>query len=163
MKAATNPSRGSRCTTPAPPTWGASSIRSIRGVKAQGGPPPAGPGGGPSNVDASVTIWADVATNALIITAPPKIMKSLMAVIDKLDIRRAQVQVEAVIVQLDVNKSANLGVQWILDGGNSYGYGVTNLPGQGTSIVNLAAAVLGVTGGTTPTGTTGSTGTTGPR
>src|SRR5882762_3465334 len=58
-------------------------------AKAQGGPPTAGAGGTP-NIDASVTIWADVSTNALIITAPPKIMKSLMAVIDKLDIRRAQ-------------------------------------------------------------------------
>ncbi len=120
-------------------------------AKAQGGPPAAPTAGGTSNVDASVTIWADVATNALIITAPPKIMKSLMAVIDKLDIRRAQVQVEAVIVEVDVNKSANLGVQWLLDGGNDYGYGVTNLPGSGTSIVNLAAAVLGVRGGTTTT------------
>lgn len=118
-------------------------------AKAQGGPPTAGAGGGSPNVDASVTIWADVATNALIITAPPKIMKSLMAVIDKLDIRRAQVQVEAIIVEIDVNKSANIGVQWLLDGGNSYGYGVTNLPGQGTSIVDLAATVLGVTGSTT--------------
>jgi general secretion pathway protein D len=131
-------------------------------AKAQGGPPAAPTaGGGAPNVDASVTIWADVATNALIITAPPKIMRSLMAVIDKLDIRRAQVQVEAVIVEVDVNKSANLGVQWILDGGNNYGYGVTNLPGQGTSIVNLAAAVLGVTGtlNTVPTpGITGSSG-----
>ena len=48
-------------------------------AKAQGGPPtgtPAAAGGGTSNVDASVTIWADVATNALVITAPPKIMKS---------------------------------------------------------------------------------------
>jgi general secretion pathway protein D len=140
-------------------------------AKAQGGPPTAGAGGGgSSNVDASVTIWADVSTNALIITAPPKIMKSLMAVIDKLDIRRAQVQVEAIIVEIDVNKSANIGVQWLLDGGNSYGYGVTNLPGQGTSIVDLAATVLGATGSTavnssltnpnnTLTGTT--TGTTG--
>src|SRR5882724_4308779 len=126
-------------------------------AKAQGGPPTAGGGGGSPNVDASVTIWADVATNALIITAPPKIMKSLMAVIDKLDIRRAQVQVEAIIVEIDVNKSANIGVQWLLDGGNSYGYGVTNLPGQGTSIVDLAAAVLGATGSTTtlPGGVTG--------
>jgi general secretion pathway protein D len=123
-------------------------------AKAQGGPPAAGAaGGGTSNVDASVTIWADVATNALIITAPPKIMKSLMAVIDKLDIRRAQVQVEAIIVEIDVNKSANLGVQWLLDGGNNYGYGVTNLPGSGTSIVNLAAAVLGATNGTATTTT----------
>ena len=74
-----------------------------------------GAGGGGSNVDASVTIWADVSTNALIMTAPPKIMKNLMAVIDKLDIRRAQVQVEALIVEVDVNKSSNLGVQWLLD------------------------------------------------
>ena len=80
-------------------------------------------GGGTSNVDASVTIWADVPTNALIITAPPKIMKSLMEVIDKLDIRRAQVQVEALIVEVDVNKSSDLGVQWILYGqGNSRRY-----------------------------------------
>jgi general secretion pathway protein D len=120
-------------------------------AKAQGGPPTASPagGGGTSNVDASVTIWADVATNALIITAPPKIMRSLMAVIDKIDIRRAQVQVQAIIVEVDVNKSSNIGVQWLLDGGNNYGYGVTNLPGSGTSIVDLAAAVLGVTGNTT--------------
>jgi len=131
-------------------------------AKAQGGPPaaPAG-GGGTSNVDASVTIWADVATNALIITAPPKIMKSLMAVIDKLDIRRAQVHVEAIIVEVDVNKSANLGVQWILDGGNNYGYGVTNLPGSGTSIVDLAAAVLGATGSTATSAVTTGTATTG--
>ncbi|GAC1668154.1 MAG: type II secretion system secretin GspD [Steroidobacteraceae bacterium] len=127
-------------------------------AKAQGGPPAAPTPRGTSNVDASATIWADVATNALIITAPPKIMKSLMAVIDKLDIRRAQVHVEAIIAEIDVNKSSNLGVQWLLDGGNSYGYGVTNLPGAaGTSIVDLAAAVLGVTGRTTtviPPGTT---------
>src|SRR6266851_6143614 len=130
-------------------------------AKAQGGPPTAGTGGGTPNVDASVTIWADVSTNALIITAPPKIMKSLMAVIDKLDIRRAQVQVEAIIVEIDVNKSSNLGVQWLLDGGNNYGYGVTNLPGSGTSIVDLASAVLGATGTTTTIPTTGTTGTTG--
>src|SRR3984957_9070147 len=142
--------------------------------KAQGGPaggggaaPPAGGGGGgggTSNVDASVTIWADVPTNALIMTAPPKIMKNLMAVIDKLDIRRAQVEVEALIVEVDVNKSANIGVQWLLDGGNSYGYGVTNLPGStGTSIVDIAAAALaGTSGLLNNTGTaTGGIGTTG--
>jgi len=130
-------------------------------AKALGGPAPgaagAGGGGGTPNVDASVTIWADVATNALIITAPPKIMKSLMAVIDKLDIRRAQVQVEALIVEVDINKSSNLGVQWLLFGqGNStVPAGIINLPGAGTSIVDLAAAAL--SGGTTTTATTGVT------
>jgi general secretion pathway protein D len=112
-------------------------------AKAQGTPAPAA---GTPNVDASVTIWADVPTNALIITAPPKVMRSLMAVIDKLDIRRAQVQVEAIIVEVDVNKSSNIGVQWALLGNTSNGtvpVGVTNLPGSGTSIVDLAAAAVG--------------------
>jgi general secretion pathway protein D len=119
-------------------------------------------------VDASVTIWADVPTNALIMTAPPKIMKNLMAVIDKLDIRRAQVEVEALIVEVDVNKSADIGVQWLLDGGSSLGYGITNFPGSsGSSIVDIAAAALGgvsgltnnsATSAATTTGTTGLTG-----
>src|SRR5260221_5213598 len=76
-------------------------------AKAQGGPQGGAPTGssGGANVDASVTIWADVATNALIMTAPPKIMKSLMAGIDKLEIPRAQVQVEALIFEVAVNKS----------------------------------------------------------
>jgi general secretion pathway protein D len=135
-------------------------------AKAQGGPAPAGgaaaAGGGGSNVDASVTIWADTATNALIITAPPKIMRSLMQVIDKLDIRRAQVQVEAIIVEIDVNKQSNLGVQWLLFGqnGTTVPAGVVNLPGSGTSIVDLAA--LALSGVATSTTTNTSTGTTAP-
>jgi general secretion pathway protein D len=144
-------------------------------AKAQGGPQAGGGaaagaaagGSGGSNVDASVTIWADVPTNALIMTAPPKIMKNLMAVIDKLDIRRAQVEVEALIVEVDVNKSANIGVQWLLDGGSSLGYGITNFPGSsGSSIVDIAAAALGGVSGltnsaTSATTTTGAIGTTG--
>jgi general secretion pathway protein D len=131
--------------------------------KAQGGPQggaaaAAAPGGG-SNVDANVTIWADVSTNALIMTAPPKTMKSLMAVIDKLDIRRAQVEIEAMIVEVQVNKSGSLGVQWLLDGGSSLGYGVTNLPGtSGSSITSLAtAALLGTSSATTTTTSSTST------
>jgi general secretion pathway protein D len=125
-------------------------------AKAQGGPPAGNPTtAGGSNVESSVTIWADVATNALIITAPPKIMKSLMGVIDKLDIRRAQVQVEAIIVEVDVNKSSNLGVQWLLfgQGNTTVPAGIINLPGTGTSIVDLAAAALGFTQGTSATTT----------
>jgi general secretion pathway protein D len=123
-------------------------------AKAQGGPQGTTPqpGAGTPNVDASVTIWADIPTNALILTAPPKIMKSLMAVIDKLDIRRAQVKVDAVIVEVDVNKSSNLGVQWALYGqGNStVPAAVSNLPNSGgASIVDLIA--LGLSGGASAT------------
>jgi general secretion pathway protein D len=139
--------------------------KALGGPQSAGGAPAAGGGGsGGSNVDASVTIWADVPTNALVMTAPPKIMKNLMAVIDKLDIRRAQVEVEALIVEVAVNKSANIGVQWLLDGGSSLGYGVTNFPGtSGSSIVDIAAAALGGVSGLTSSSTsaTATTGTTG--
>jgi general secretion pathway protein D len=127
--------------------------------KAQGGPQggaaaAAAPSGG-ANVDASVTIWADVPTNALIMTAPPKIMKSLMAVIDKLDIRRAQVEIEAIVVEVQVNKSGSLSVQWLIDGYG--GYGVSNLPGSGSSIVSLATAALEGTSSATTTSSSSST------
>src|SRR6186713_446988 len=84
-------------------------------VAISGGPPAAGGAGGASSVaasDKSTTIWAEPETNALVITAPAKIMRSLMAVVDKLDIRRAQVLVEAIIVDVSVNKNAELGVNW---------------------------------------------------
>jgi general secretion pathway protein D len=50
------------------------------------------------------TIWAEPETNALVVTAPPKTMRSLMAIVDKLDIRRAQVLVEAILVEMSADK-----------------------------------------------------------
>ena len=57
-------------------------------------------------------IQADEATNALVITAPPAIMRSLKRVINQLDIRRAQVYIEAVIAELTDEKTVQLGIEW---------------------------------------------------
>lgn len=57
-------------------------------------------------------IQADAATNSIIITAPDAIYNDLRAVIDKLDSRRAQVFIEALIVEVTANKAAEFGVQW---------------------------------------------------
>jgi general secretion pathway protein D len=76
--------------------------------KAPGAPPTAPARLNSNNFD----IQADEATNALIITAPPATMKSLLAVIRKLDIRRPQVMIEAVIAEILTGKGAELGVQW---------------------------------------------------
>jgi general secretion pathway protein D len=66
--------------------------------------------------DKSITIWAEPQTNALIVTAPPKVMRSVMSIVDRLDIRRAQVLVEAIIVEMSVDKAMDLGINWaILD------------------------------------------------
>ncbi|MEW8625637.1 MAG: type II secretion system secretin GspD [Candidatus Thiodiazotropha sp.] len=63
-----------------------------------------------------INIQADEASNALIITAPPDVFHSLQAIIRKLDIRRAQVLVEAIIADVSYNKAKSLGVQWVVDG-----------------------------------------------
>ena len=63
-----------------------------------------------------INIQADEASNALIITAPPDVFRSLQAIIRKLDIRRAQVLVEAIIAEVSYDKAKSLGVQWVVDG-----------------------------------------------
>ncbi len=73
------------------------------------------PTGGGRRSD-GVTIWADPATNALVITAPPEGMRVLKSVIAQLDIRRAQVLVEAVVAEVSYNRAAQLGVSWVIDG-----------------------------------------------
>jgi len=90
------------------------------------------------------TIWADKDTNALIITAPQRTMRAINAVIDKLDIRRAQVQVEAIIVEVTADKTADLGVNWVVDGSNSkLAVGGFVEPIGGTSIIDLYNAAKG--------------------
>ncbi|BDU35651.1 type II secretion system secretin GspD [Vibrio nigripulchritudo] len=59
-----------------------------------------------------VMISAHPGTNALVVTAPPDIMRAIEDVIAQLDIRRAQVLIEAMIVELAEGDGANLGVQW---------------------------------------------------
>ncbi|MDH3645427.1 MAG: type II secretion system secretin GspD [Gammaproteobacteria bacterium] len=106
---------------------------------------PAAAGTGVAN---SVVIWADIPTNALVITAPPKVMRSLRSVIDKLDIRRLQVQVEAIVVDLSADKSAELGVTWAIDASDdAAGAALTNFGGA----TNVGQIVGAVTGGVDPT------------
>ena len=62
---------------------------------------------------AKSTIEADEGTNSLIITADTDEMAALEAVIARLDIRRAQVLVEAIIVEIDIIEGRELGLQWL--------------------------------------------------
>jgi len=60
-------------------------------------------------------IQADAATNTLIITCSEPIYRNLRSVIDQLDVRRAQVYIEVLIVELTADKSAELGIEWTVD------------------------------------------------
>ena len=95
-----------------------------------------------AQIDKSITIWAEPETNALVITAPPKVMRALMSVIDKLDIRRAQVLLESILVEVSADKTVDLGVNWAIDGSqDSNAVGGFIQPIGGTSIVDLARAI----------------------
>ncbi|HSM30882.1 MAG TPA: type II secretion system secretin GspD [Woeseiaceae bacterium] len=96
-----------------------------------------------------VSVWADTQTNAIVVNAPPKMMRSLMQIVDKLDIRRAQVLVEAIVVEVIADKTAELGITWAVEGSASTTpIGVTNFPSSGPGVVQLGGAFAG--GGDTP-------------
>lgn len=87
-----------------------------------------------------VDIRADEATNSLIITAQPATMRNLKQVIAKLDIRRSQVLVEAIIAEVSLNDIKNLGVQWYASGSNgTIPVGIIDFSNTGSSILGLAA------------------------
>ena len=91
-----------------------------------------------------VSIQADEASNALIITAPPAIQRSLKSVIRQLDIRREQILLEAIIAEVGLQLSAELGVQFAAAGTNSAGDvelpgAMTNFGGAGNSLPSLVS------------------------
>ena len=90
-----------------------------------------------------ISILPDEETNALVITAPPSQMREIKGVVDKLDIRRAQVLVEAIIVEVSEDREGELGVTWVAadrsDDTTRPG-AVTDFSGRGEGIADLAAA-----------------------
>jgi general secretion pathway protein D len=125
----------------------------ISGIaQAAAGPAAAGgQGGGPAaQAEKNAMVWADPTNNALVITAPPKIMRAVMDIVDKLDIRRPQVLVEAIIADIDFNKDSELGVNWAAyANGSNVPAGAFVSPVGGTSIVDLAGAITNPANATT--------------
>ncbi|OXL40608.1 type II secretion system protein GspD [Enterobacter mori] len=80
-----------------------------------------------STTSTDLNITADESTNSLVITAQPNVMNSLEKVIDKLDIRRPQVLVEAIIAEVQDGNGMDLGVQWTGKHGGVQ-FGSTGLP-----------------------------------
>lgn len=109
---------------------------------------PAAPAGGV--IGEGISIQAHEATNSLVITAPPEAFRALRSVIAQLDVRRAQVLVEAAIAEISSERTAELGVQWVVDGtegGNLVGF--TNFT-LGTSLAGVAETALAIAQGEIP-------------
>ncbi|MFZ3321424.1 MAG: type II secretion system secretin GspD [Usitatibacter sp.] len=95
----------------------------------------------PASAPVASTIQPYQPTNSLIITAPEPVYRNLRAVIDKLDERRAQVYVEALIVEISLGRASEFGVQW---------QGLSNLGRNGQG------AIGGTNFSTSPSGAAGS-------
>ncbi|WP_201609470.1 type II secretion system secretin GspD [Psychrobacter immobilis] len=87
------------------------------------------------------SIIADETQNAIIVNAAPELMFEIEDAVNQLDSRRAQVLIQAAIVEVSGDDATQLGVQWALGNANS-GYGVVNFNNVGASAVSLAAAAL---------------------
>lgn len=109
--------------------------------------------GGGNNRQRDVSVQADEDTNSLLITANGDTMESLLGVIDSLDIRRAQVLVEAIIVEVEDSDGRELGIQWMYRddkrgfGSSTMGNGQLGAIGQGAlddsddGLVSLAGSL----------------------
>jgi general secretion pathway protein D len=116
----------------------------------QNGEGGAGYGAGMGN-QSRVRIQAHESTNSVVIFGPAELSREMTAIIRQLDIRRAQVLVEAVIAEVSYDRAKELGVQWGV-GNERGGVGIINFNRGGRGIVNLAAGVNGFLEGdiTTP-------------
>lgn len=123
----------------------ASALNGVMGAQAPAGA--SAQGGGKGGEDTGrVSIQADEQTKALLISAPDALFESLKSMIEKLDSRRKQIYVEALIAEISSDKAAELGVQWQSIRGfdsardtSMTGVGSVNLGPRGSAISDLAA------------------------
>ncbi len=100
-----------------------------------------------STISQNAIIQADEETNALIMTADPNTIKNLKAVIRQLDIRRAQVLIEAIIAEITTNNSKEVGVGFAVDGTQKSNGA---LPAGVSNFAGVDALLAGIATGTPP-------------
>ncbi|AMR66587.1 type II secretion system secretin GspD [Aquipseudomonas alcaligenes] len=90
----------------------------------------------------NILIRADESLNALVLLAEPDTVATLEEIVRNLDVPRAQVMVEAAIVEISGDISDALGVQWAVDArGDSGGLGGVNFGNTGLSVGTVLRAI----------------------
>lgn len=140
------PTNGQQQTAPSSPL--AAATAALTGSTAQpssGSLPQATTNNSSAFTAGGATVYADSSINALVISAPTPVYNNLRTVIEQLDVRRAQVFVEALIVEVQADRAAEFGIQWQgLDGLNrrgTQGFGGTNFGSTSSTPTNN---ILGV-------------------
>ena len=100
-----------------------------------------------SSVTAKLSmVQADEALNALVVRAEPNEMMEIRSIIKQLDVRRAQVLIEAAIVEISGGVSQDLGMQWGFGFNNEGPVGGINFSNVGRSLNQIAQAVANPAG-----------------
>ena len=86
-----------------------------------------------------IRMESEEGTNAVVMVGPDSEIAAYRTIVEQLDIRRAQVVVEAIIAEVSDTRAQELGVQWLFMG-DSFGGGAVNFTGSGASITSVAAA-----------------------
>ncbi len=122
-----------------------SSTPSSNGNGAQPSPPPAQlPAAAPSASGRAAPVIARYeGVNAIIISAPADLQRTLGEVVRQLDTRREQVLVEAIIIEISDTAAKRLGVQFLLGGkpGSGVPFAATNFSNTGPNLLTIAGAV----------------------
>jgi general secretion pathway protein D len=91
-----------------------------------------------AQAEKNALVWADTQNNALVITAPPKVMRTIVNIVSALDRRRPEVLVQAIVAEVNVNKTDDLGINWAAySQRNTVPLGGFISPVGGTSLIDL--------------------------
>ncbi|BAN56123.1 MULTISPECIES: type II secretion system secretin GspD [Pseudomonas] len=122
-------------------------VKVLRGLSQEGMAPAEGTGegegkdrpvmaaaGGPG-----IRLEYEEGTNAVVMVGPDSELADYRAIVEQLDIRRAQVVVEAIIAEVSDSSAQELGVQWLF-ADEKFGAGIVNFGSNGVNIANIAGA-----------------------
>ncbi|MCO7519501.1 MULTISPECIES: type II secretion system secretin GspD [unclassified Pseudomonas] len=118
-------------------------VKVLRGLS-QAGAVPATEGEGkeapvPAASDSGIRLEYEEGTNAVVMVGPDSELAAYRSIVEQLDIRRAQVVVEAIIAEVSDSSAQELGVQWLF-ADEKFGAGIVNFGGNGVNIASIAGA-----------------------
>ncbi|MQG95661.1 type II secretion system protein GspD [Pseudomonas sp. MN1F] len=122
-------------------------VKVLRGLSQEGAVPGevAGEGEGKDRPvmaaasDSGIRLEYEEGTNAVVMVGPDSELAAYRSIVEQLDIRRAQVVVEAIIAEVSDIQAQELGVQWLF-ADEKFGAGIVNFGSNGVNIANIAGA-----------------------
>lgn len=119
-------------------------VKVLRGLSQTGAVPAEGQGEGKDQPvamasDSGIRLEYEEGTNAVVMVGPDSELAAYRNIVEQLDIRRAQVVVEAIIAEVSDIQAQELGVQWLF-ADEKFGAGVVNFGSNGVNIAGIGGA-----------------------